>query len=263
MSMATLLRPYGGGLACDDPAKNVFDIHGGGIDLVFPHHENEIAQSCCAFGAARMANVWMHNGFLQVEGEKMSKSLGNFFTIDELLRTDAFGGRPWPGEVLRFAMLRTHYRQPIGWTVHGRRGERKGAAAVRASCGLGDAPESAPSPELLAALADDLNTPAAIAHLHGLEKQARDSGSAAARKAAAQLARDAEFLGVDLAAAAKGMAPELSEEMKSRIETLVAERQAKRRAKDWAASDRLRDELESLGVTLEDSKDGTKWELRR
>jgi cysteinyl-tRNA synthetase len=106
---------------CDDPAKNVFDIHGGGIDLVFPHHENEIAQSCCAFGgadgAARMANYWMHNGFLQVEGEKMSKSLGNFVTINELLETEVFGGRKWPGEVLRLAMLKTHYRQPIDWTV--------------------------------------------------------------------------------------------------------------------------------------------------
>ena len=88
MSMATLLEPFGGGLQCDDPSRNIFDIHGGGIDLVFPHHENEIAQSCCAFGSERMANVWMHNGFLQVEGEKMSKSLGNFVTIHELLAHD-------------------------------------------------------------------------------------------------------------------------------------------------------------------------------
>src|SRR5215831_2590641 len=94
-----------------------FDIHGGGIDLVFPHHENELAQSCCAFHSSRMANVWMHNGFLQVEGEKMSKSLGNFVTIRELLRTTKFGGRQWSGEALRLAMLRTHYRQPIDWTV--------------------------------------------------------------------------------------------------------------------------------------------------
>ena len=95
----------------------VFDIHGGGIDLVFPHHENEIAQTRCAFGHDVMANVWMHNGFLQVEGEKMSKSLGNFVTIHELLNTEKFGGRKWPGEVLRLAMLRTHYRQPIDFTV--------------------------------------------------------------------------------------------------------------------------------------------------
>ena len=137
MSMATLLEPFGGGLDCDDPDRNVFDIHGGGVDLVFPHHENEIAQSCCAFGSTRMANVWMHNGFLQVEGEKMSKSLGNFVTIRELAH-DEFGGRTWSGEALRLAMLRTHYRQPIDWTVRGllereRALERFGAAVDRAT----------------------------------------------------------------------------------------------------------------------------------
>src|SRR5579871_1976691 len=94
-----------------------FDIHGGGIDLVFPHHENEVAQSCCAFHTQRMAQVWMHNGFLQVEGEKMSKSVGNFVTIRELLDTDVFGDTAWHGYVLRLAMLMTHYRQPIDWTV--------------------------------------------------------------------------------------------------------------------------------------------------
>src|SRR5208283_5083834 len=94
-----------------------FDIHGGGIDLVFPHHENEIAQSRCAFHTDVMANVWMHNGFLQVEGEKMSKSLGNFVTIHELLHTEKFGGQVWAGPVLRHAMLMTHYRQPIDWST--------------------------------------------------------------------------------------------------------------------------------------------------
>src|SRR5947209_17466913 len=94
----------------------IFDIHGGGLDLIFPHHENEIAQSRCAHGTPVMANVWMHNGFLQVEGQKMSKSLGNFFTIRELLATDKFAGSNWSGSVLRFAMMTTHYRQPIDWT---------------------------------------------------------------------------------------------------------------------------------------------------
>src|SRR6185437_15685867 len=96
-----------------------FDMHGGGIDLVFPHHENEIAQSRCAFHTGVMANYWMHNGFLQVEGEKMAKSAGNFVTIHELLNSKRFGGRSWNGETLRFAMLRTHYRQPIDWTLRG------------------------------------------------------------------------------------------------------------------------------------------------
>ena len=94
-----------------------FDIHGGGLDLIFPHHENEIAQSCCAHGNDRMANVWMHNGYLQVEGRKMSKSEGNFVTIHDLLHTDKFGGRQWPGEVLRLAMLMTHYREPIDFSI--------------------------------------------------------------------------------------------------------------------------------------------------
>ncbi len=95
----------------------VFDIHGGGLDLIFPHHENEIAQSRCAHGTKVMANYWMHNGFLQVEGKKMSKSDGNFYTIQQLLSSNDFGGRSWPGEVLRLAMLTTHYTQPIDWTV--------------------------------------------------------------------------------------------------------------------------------------------------
>jgi cysteinyl-tRNA synthetase len=144
MSMAKLLEPFGGGLACDDPEKNVFDIHGGGIDLVFPHHENEIAQSCCALGTERMARVWMHNGFLQVEGRKMSKSEGNFVTIHELLATEKFGGRKWPGEVLRLAMLMTHYREPIDFSVRKleeaaaliakwRRRARKKARSIRPS----------------------------------------------------------------------------------------------------------------------------------
>src|SRR5258705_1515379 len=134
-----------------------FDIHGGGIDLVFPHHENEIAQSRCAFHTPVMANFWMHNGFLQVEGEKMSKSLGNFFTIRDLLND-------WPGEVLRFNMLRSHYRQPMDWTIQGLKEswailERwYGVAEPIATPRIGD--------DVLAALLDDLNTPQAIAELH-------------------------------------------------------------------------------------------------
>ena len=167
MSMATLLEPFGGGLECDDPSRNVFDIHGGGIDLVFPHHENEIAQSCCAFGSRRMANVWMHNGFLQVESEKMSKSLGNFVTIHELLRTTRFGGRKWSGEALRLAMLRGHYRQPLDWTVKAL--EEAEATLDRWYDGVGDVEAGKEiAPTVLDALSDDLNTPAAISELHHL-----------------------------------------------------------------------------------------------
>jgi cysteinyl-tRNA synthetase len=115
MSMAKLLEPFGGGLWSKDANKNTFDIHGGGLDLIFPHHENEIAQTCCALETKRMAQIWMHNGFLQVEGQKMSKSLGNFVTINELLDTNTFH-RKWDGLELRMAMLMTNYHQPIDWT---------------------------------------------------------------------------------------------------------------------------------------------------
>ena len=257
MSMQKLLIPFGGGLTCDDPAKNAFDIHGGGVDLVFPHHENEIAQSCCALSAPLMAHVWMHNGFLQVEGEKMSKSLGNFVTIRELIASDKFGGRAWPGAALRLAMLRTHYRQPIDWTQRGlEESERALLRFAELTTGAGGA---TPSEAMLAALADDLNTPAAIAHLHQLATEARGDADAAA-----QLKADAALIGLDLAAfAAQSKGPELDGALKRQIQALVDERLAARKAKNWAESDRLRDELTKLGVALKDSKAGTTWELQR
>ena len=137
-----------------------FDIHGGGIDLVFPHHENEIAQSRCSFHTPVMANFWMHNGFLQVEGEKMSKSLGNFFTIRELLAD-------WPGEVLRFNMLKTHYRQPIDWTVKGIAESFNTLESLTSDPAFEAGPAAMAQP-VLEALSDDLNTPKAIAELHAL-----------------------------------------------------------------------------------------------
>jgi len=140
-----------------------FDIHGGGLDLIFPHHENEIAQSRCAHGTHAMANYWMHNGFLQVEGEKMSKSLGNFFTIRELLDD-------WPGEVLRLNMLKTQYRSPVDWTVKGLEESAKTLDdwyAVAADQTGGEV-----SPKVIEALYDDLNTPLLVAALHGLRNSA-------------------------------------------------------------------------------------------
>src|SRR6201997_4461336 len=144
-----------------------FDIHGGGIDLVFPHHENELAQSCCAFHENRMANFWMHNGFLQVEGEKMSKSLGNFVTIRELLAD-------WPGEVLRLNMLRTHYRQPIDFTIAGLKESWK--TLERWYEVTEPLVDPAPDRDFFAALEDDLNTPAAIASLHQADPSALAGG---------------------------------------------------------------------------------------
>jgi len=263
------LQPFGGGLACDDPTKNVFDIHGGGVDLVFPHHENEIAQSCCAFGAPRMANVWMHNGFLQVEGEKMAKSLGNFVTIHELLRTTTFGGRKWPGEVLRLAMLRTHYRQPIDWTVKAL--EEAESALDRWYDAVGDAePAVEIAPGVEEALCDDLNTPAALAELHRLALPAAGLGAAATRASrrspAALLKASANLLGLLRRTKSQRVASALDEAAVDRawVERIVAERAAARARRDWKESDRLRDRLAAVGVVLKDAKDGaTAWEFRR
>src|SRR5271154_4733826 len=155
---------------------DVFDIHGGGLDLIFPHHENEIAQSRCAHGTPAMANYWMHNGFLQVEGEKMSKSLGNFFTINEVLAD-------WPGEVLRLNMLKTHYRSPIDWTLKGL--EESAKTLDDWYWVAADTEGTRVADTVVEALSDDLNTPQMVAALHGLRNNAasgneRDRGAFAA-----------------------------------------------------------------------------------
>ena len=180
-----------------------FDIHGGGIDLVFPHHENEIAQSRCAFHTPMMANYWMHNGFLQVEGEKMAKSAGNFVMIRELLR--GWKGQPWSGDVVRWTMLQTHYRQPIDWTYSGLLNSRNELAEPYMRFRLLDhefsnrgksvvsevQKELEPSQEVVSALCDDINTPSAIAYLRSAKAKITQD-----KKAAAQLLRDYVFLGV-------------------------------------------------------------------
>ncbi len=265
MSMKKLLEPFGGGLSCDDPMKNMFDIHGGGIDLVFPHHENEIAQSCCAFGSDKMANIWMHNGFLQVEGEKMSKSLGNFITINELLTTTKFGGRSWPGEVLRLAMLKTHYRQPIDWTVTALEEAEKMLISWHDADGFDEAMAAeAPSSLVVRALCDDLNTAEVIREVHVLRK----TGQISALKCSLH------FLGLynhSQFARQRNKFASLHDsrpENHAHITTLITARLAARAAKNWAESDRIRDELAAMGVALKDVKDEngnptTTWEVTR
>ncbi|SFI87406.1 cysteinyl-tRNA synthetase [Methylobacterium brachiatum] len=222
-----------------------FDIHAGGIDLIFPHHENEVAQSRCCFGTPVMANVWLHNGFLQVEGEKMSKSLGNFITIRDVLKD-------WPGEVVRLTMLKTHYRQPIDWTLRGL--EESSRVLDRWYNAAGDTPAAETVPAtVLDALCDDLNTPAAINALHGSDEAASLRAGANLFGLLTRTRSDREqdqvaAAGIDVAA----------------VEALIAERRAARAAKDWAASDRARDALAAMGVSVKDNKDGTStWTVAR
>jgi len=214
-----------------------FDIHGGGIDLVFPHHENEIAQSEGAHCGHPIAKVWMHNGFLEVEGAKMSKSTGNFFTIRELLAD-------WPGEVLRFNMLRTHYRQPIDFTVAGLKESWK--TLERWYDVTEPLANPAPNTEFFEALSDDLNTPAAIASLHRCDEMA--------------LAGGLGFLGfsnVQLKIAARAQVDTVA------IADAIAARNAARKNKDFNESDRIRDDLLAKGIVLKDGPQGTTWEVKR
>ena len=213
-----------------------FDIHGGGIDLQFPHHENEIAQSCCAHPSAGFARVWMHNEMLQVEGKKMSKSLGNFFTVRDLLDQGV------PGEVIRMVYLGTHYSKPMDWTAE-KAAQAKATLAKWREIAAG-AGQGTPSDAVLAALADDLNTAGAIAELHALAA----AGDAATLKASAALLGLLEDgrgdwldTGVDLAPLAA---------------RLAGLREAAKATKDFAAVDALKAALLAAGVEVRMSKDG-------
>jgi cysteinyl-tRNA synthetase len=230
----------------------VFDIHGGGIDLIFPHHENEIAQSRCAHGTPAMANYWMHNEFVQVEDTKMSKSLGNFVTIRELLAD-------WPGEVLRLNMLKAHYRSPMDWTLKGL--EESAKTLDDWYWVAADNKGERPSDTVIEALSDDLNTPQMIASLHGLRNSAA-SGNERDRNAFAASLRLLGFLS-ESAAEWKGRKQQASGVDVKQIDGLISDRTAARARKDFKESDRIRDELAAMGVVIKDSKEGTTWEIAR
>jgi cysteinyl-tRNA synthetase len=230
----------------------VFDIHGGGLDLIFPHHENEIAQSRCAHGTSAMASYWMHNGFLQVEGEKMSKSLGNFVTIRELLAD-------WPGEVLRLNMLKTHYRSPIDWTLKGL--EESAKTLDDWYWVAADHGGETPSQLIIEALSHDLNTPQMIAELHGIRNSAA-SGNERDRSQFAASLRLVGFLS-ESAEEWKARKQQASGIDASQIDVLISDRAAARARKDFKESDRIRDQLAAMGVVIKDSKEGTTWEVAR
>ena len=221
-----------------------FDIHGGGQDLIFPHHENEIAQSRCSHGTKSLAKVWMHNGHLMVEGQKMSKSKGNFYTVNSLLED-------FPGEAIRLALLSTHYRQPLNFTKAGiADAKRKLDSWYRI---ISPCPDIRAAPEaVFLALSDDINTPQAISEMDDLANKARAGDSSAK----SDLLAAASMLGLlqqppDVWF--KGVGDDTV------IDTLIALRLKARENKNFAESDRIRDELMEQGIMLEDGPEGTTW----
>jgi cysteinyl-tRNA synthetase len=243
----------------------VFDIHGGGIDLLFPHHENEVAQSTCAYGTKIMANIWMHNGHLQLESAKMSKSLGNFITIHELV--ERFGGR---GEPIRLAMLMTHYRQPMNWTDERLQEARFASDGLRRLIEDHTVTSDRLYEPALNALQDDLNTPLAISELRGLAFKIRETQG---WKSDGELVSDNHVL-LDMLANTlkilgfeqirtfdvnKAVPHNLDHQIT--IDRLIKERGEARKAKNWAEADRIRDELAAMGIALKDTKNPTTGEI--
>lgn len=243
-----------------------FDIHGGGIDLVFPHHENEIAQSEAAHGGAPLARFWLHNGFLEVEGAKMSKSLGNFVTIRQL-RQDWH----WPPDVIRFNMLRTHYRDPQDWTLHGLKESLEILNQwydVSTEDGQTILPEAAAD-----ALCDDLNTPRLIAEMHemrrrrdldSLQSTIRFLGLSGDKAKLVRSAGDKSIVVESGSLRFTGYAPTVIVRPSDQvIAAQISARDAARKAKNFAEADRIRKELEDKGILLKDTPEGTTWELKR
>ncbi|HWK43666.1 MAG TPA: cysteine--tRNA ligase [Stellaceae bacterium] len=235
-----------------------FDIHGGGVDLVFPHHENELAQSTCAHDGRPFVNYWVHNAFLDVEGRKMSKSLGNFVTPNELLKEA-------PGEAIRLAMLTVHYRDPIDWTAERLRQARltleRFYTALRAVADI-EAVEPA-RPVILDDLEDDLNTPLALTHLHELatelNKAALTADKARLKGALLSAGRVLGLLEQEPESYLKWRPSDADGLDDAEIERLVTARWTAKQARDWPEADRLRKLLTDAGIQLEDGSDGTQW----
>ncbi len=229
-----------------------FDIHAGGLDLIFPHHENELAQSRCAHGSEKMANFWLHNGYLQVEGRKMAKSAGNFITIHELLDD-------WPGEVLRFNMLRTHYRQPIDWTLRSLKQSANVLDAMHPFDAAGWQQAALGAERVISALCDDLNSWQAISEIQKLDQQ----GHKAARDFALRL------LGFTGDSLREHQAVAVAKVDNVTLDRTIADRLALLAEKNFAEADLIRAELAEQGIQLMDYKDPdtgerkTRWEIKR
>ncbi len=235
------------------------DIHAGGHDLIFPHHENEIAQGRCAHGLPTYARYWMHNGFLTLEAEKMSKSLGNVLLVHDLIKEV-------PGEVVRWALLSAHYRAPLDWTGELISQSRKSLdrlyGALRRAAHVEAEPGAEPSTAFLEALSEDLNTPRAAAELFAMAKTLETVAGPGRPAAKGALLASARLLGFLEADPERWFEAGVDEAFKGRVDGLLAERAAARAAKDWAAADRIRAELAELHVEVMDGPDGASWRVK-
>jgi cysteinyl-tRNA synthetase len=238
------------------------DIHGGGVDLVFPHHENEVAQSTCAHGGARYARYWLHNGLVQVNGEKMSKSLGNVKLVRDLLAAHG-------GETVRLALLTAHYRQPLDWTdqlvaeTRQKLDRMYGALRDAGVAGaLAAPPRAQPPPAVIAALEDDLNTPEALAELFRVVRAANRATDPADKRALAESLRaGAWMLGLLAQDPALWFAPGAGDD--AEIDSLVRQRDAFKRERNYKEADRIRERLAAQGVVIEDTPQGGRWRRAR
>jgi cysteinyl-tRNA synthetase len=246
---------------CAEHLGEEIDIHAGGQDLVFPHHENEIAQTRCAFGHEHFARYWVHNGFVQVESRKMSKSIGNVLLVRELSKYH-------PGEVLRYVLLQAHYRQPLDWSEKALDQARRTLDRLYANLrghqiNIGE--DTAPSEDFLALLADDLNTPKALAEINRLGREAANCEDAEQAQALREkLVANARFIGLlkqDPEAWFTWRPAAMAEVDPIKVESLINARQEARKNKDWAEADRVRDQLTEMGIVLEDGAGGTRWRV--
>jgi len=235
------------------------DIHGGGQDLIFPHHENEVAQGRCAHGKPVYARYWMHNGFLNMGDEKMSKSLGNVVKVHDLIAQ-------WPGEVIRWALLSAHYRAPLAWTQELLEQSKASLDRLYGALRRAKAVEAEPAEPpaaLLEALEDDLNTPRAMAELFALGKALETAESGGARrKAKAELVAAAALMGVLTQDPDAWFEAGIDADVKARVDALIEARATARAEKNWPEADRIRDELNALNVEVMDGPTGATWRFK-